>query len=172
MADRPASASSRPAVLLVLAVLALFCVILASYLRGKAAKASAAAEAARQTLAGDRDLAERYRSASSEKLAISENLAEAQSSEFIPATLRASSIGWERIDYGEGQEGSARFDKVKTTIETKPAPLKSLVDFLRDVEKDRPQLTLLDAKLTREGNADRWSCRLTYGALIPAKSGS
>ena len=170
MPDSRAQTPSRGGVLLALAVLAALAGLGALYLGGKAGEAAAAAADARERLAEDRELAERYRKAAADNLVVSGDLAEAQSSEFIQRALSEAKIRAVQR-YGEPMESGGRFDKVETTITIKEeASFSSLVAFLREVEKERPQLTLLGAKLTRAKNQDKWQGSLTYGALIPAIS--
>lgn len=158
----------RGALLVMLAILAGLAALGALYLRADARQAERAAAAARERLDQERLLAAEYRDASPERLVISANVTEAQSSEYIPEALRRNGISASGITYSNPQETSGRFSKVTTEINIKGAKFAAICKFLKDVQQGRPQLTLLEAKLTREAGADKWSGSLSYGALIPA----
>lgn len=160
--------NTRGALLLTLVVLAGLATIGALYLRADAREAARTAEAARERLDEGRLLAAEYRDASPDKLVISADVTEAQSSEYIPEALRRNGISPSGITYSNPQETSGKFSKVTTEINIKGVKFAAICKFLKDVQQGRPQLRLLEAKLTREGGADKWSGSLTYGALIRA----
>jgi len=165
---RRSQVTARGAVLVVLALLAAFSAAAALYLRSRAGEAEQAAEAARKRLEEERLLAAEYRRAGPEKLVISADATEAHSSEYIARALRDNGIATDEITYNNPQETSGSLLKVTTEIDIKNTTFASLLAFLRDVQENRPQLTLLEADIEREGKADKWKGSLTYGALIPA----
>lgn len=167
MSNRAREFSWRELALVLLTVLAVFSLALSLYLRSRAVEAHSAAETASQRLAEDTDLAARYLRAGERKLVISKDLSEAHSEEFILGGLIAHHVTHGELTLGDPGETVGKYAPLEITIDVKSAGLSGLVSFLRQVETERPQLSLLSANVDRQGE-DNWSGKLVYVALIPA----
>lgn len=171
MPDRAPEGDFKRSALAVLATIALVAAAGAYYMRAAAGKARRAAVNAQERLAQEEDLALRYRKLSPEMIHVSADVAEARSSEFIEKTLRSKGVVRRDIGYGDPGEIQGSYRKVKTEIKVEKETFASLLNFLREVKMNRPQLTLQKFDISREkgSSADRWGGSLTYVALIPAK---
>lgn len=171
MPEKASEGDFKRSTLAVLATIALVAGAGAYYMRAAAGKASRAADAAFERLAQEKDLALRYRKLSPEKIHVSADVKEARSSEFIGKTLRSTGIGSGGVDYGDPEEITGNYQRVETEIKVEKATFASVLNFLREVETNGPQLTLQEADIRRaeDSTADMWRVSLTYVALIPAK---
>ncbi|MHC4714003.1 MAG: hypothetical protein ACYTAN_12160 [Planctomycetota bacterium] len=168
MSNRAREFSWRDLALVLVSVLAVFSLALSVYLRSRALEARSAAETARQRLAEDSGLAARYLRASERKLVFSKDKTEANSEEFIAGALGAHGVKTENVLYGDpGEEATGKYALVENKIDVKSATFAGLVSFLRQVETERPQLSLLSADVDGKGK-DNWSGQLVYVAFIPA----
>ena len=170
MSNSTASGSPKRAVLAALVILAGACAASSIYHGRAAVKAWREKDEATRRLAEDNALARRFRRASDSALAISSNITEARSIEFLNTALRRNGIP-PAIDPGDPKEAGDQFDKIETKVTLENVDLSSVVNFLRQVQAQRPNLSLLRLSITRkEGAQDVWDADVTFGALIPARS--
>jgi hypothetical protein len=168
MPIKPTGMSPRRAVMTALVAVTVVAAVVFSYLQTAAVTAESAGQQAQDRLKNDVSLATKYKGMSAEMLQVSDNVNDARSSGFLQDALKRHGMPSPTINPGEPQQSSdSVLPHVYTTVTFGPTPLSGVIGFIHDVETTRANLSLVEVRIDRQGDADAWtSPGIRYVALM------
>ncbi len=171
MRPRIYGGASKQGILAALAVAAVAAGVTAASLRQMALNAAAEAGTLTSMLEADRGLARDYLAVSARELKPSEDVVEARSNDFLRAALIKFNLPVDGVEYGDPEEMASGGQSLRIHVNCDAVRLDSVLPLMSYLEANRRNWVLVSATLdVAEEDKGLWNVRLTYGAVIRARS--